>query len=76
MTLSIQDLYDRLQLVLAVPSDARISGVNTLDQAGSQDLCFAEDASQADAVASSSAALVLVSEAFPEVVGKRLLRVA
>jgi UDP-3-O-[3-hydroxymyristoyl] glucosamine N-acyltransferase len=76
MTLSIQDLYDRLQIVLAVPSDARISGVNTLDQAGAQDLCFAEDASQAEAVASSSAALVLVGEAFPDVAGKRLLRVA
>jgi UDP-3-O-[3-hydroxymyristoyl] glucosamine N-acyltransferase len=76
MTLSIQDLYDRLQLVLAVPDDAEIRGVNTLDQAGAQDLCFAEDAGQADAVASSAAALVLVGETFPEVVGKRLLRVA
>jgi UDP-3-O-[3-hydroxymyristoyl] glucosamine N-acyltransferase len=76
MTLSIQDLYDRLQLVLADPDDAQIQGVNTLEQAGSQDLCFAEDASQAAAVASSAAALVVVGEAFPEVVGKRLLRVA
>lgn len=76
MTLSIQALYDRLQLVLAVPDDAEIHGVNTLDQAGSQDLCFAEEASQADAVASSAAALVLVGEGFPEVLGKRLLRVA
>ncbi|UHD18587.1 UDP-3-O-(3-hydroxymyristoyl)glucosamine N-acyltransferase [Thiocapsa bogorovii] len=75
MTLSIQDLYSRLQLVLAVPDDAEICGVNTLEEAGSQDLCFAEDASQADAVASSAAALVLVGEGFPDVVGKRLLRV-
>jgi hypothetical protein len=76
MTLSIQDLYDRLQLVLPDPDDAEIQGVNTLDQAGPQDLCFAEDASQATAVARSAAALVLVGEAFPEVVGKHLLRVA
>lgn len=76
MTLSIRDLYDRLQLVLTDPDDARIDGVNTLELAGPQDLCFAEDASQAAAVASSAAALVLVGEAFPDVVGKRLLRVA
>ncbi|EGV17558.1 UDP-3-O-(3-hydroxymyristoyl)glucosamine N-acyltransferase [Thiocapsa marina] len=76
MTLSIQALYDRLHLALAVPDDAEIHGVSTLEQAGSRDLCFAEDASQADAVASSAAALVLVGETFPEVVGKRLLRVA
>jgi UDP-3-O-[3-hydroxymyristoyl] glucosamine N-acyltransferase len=76
MTLSIQDLYDRLQLVLAIPDDALLSGVNTLERAGAQDLCFAEEAGQADAVANSAAALVLVGETFPEVVGKRLLRVA
>ncbi|WP_296809943.1 UDP-3-O-(3-hydroxymyristoyl)glucosamine N-acyltransferase [Thiocapsa sp.] len=76
MTLSIQDLYDRLQLVLENPDDGEINGVNTLEQAGSRDLCFAEHASQADAVASSAAALVLVGEGFPDVVGKRLLRVA
>lgn len=76
MTLSIQDLYDRLQLVLEHPDDGEIHGVNTLEQAGSRDLCFAENPSQADAVASSAAALVLVGEGFPEVLGKRLLRVA
>jgi UDP-3-O-[3-hydroxymyristoyl] glucosamine N-acyltransferase len=76
MRLSIQALYDRLQLVLAVPDNTEIHGVNTLEEAGSHDLCFAEDPSQTDAVASSAAALVLVGEGFPEVVGKRLLRVA
>lgn len=75
MTLSLQGLYDRLQLTLPIPDDAEIRGVNTLDQAGPQDLCFAEDADQADAVARSAAALILVGSAFPEVVGKRLLRV-
>jgi UDP-3-O-[3-hydroxymyristoyl] glucosamine N-acyltransferase len=76
MILSLQDLYDRLQLALPISDDAEIHGVNTLDQAGPQDLCFAEEAHQADTVARSAAALVLVDPAFPEVPGKRLLRVA
>ena len=51
-----------------------ILGVSTLEQAGPHDLCFAEDAGQAAAVARSQAALILVSEDFPEVPGKSLLR--
>lgn len=76
MTLTLQSLYDRLQLALPDPGNAAINGVNTLDQAGPGDLCFAEEAGQADAVARSAAALILVDLSFPEVVGKRLLRVA
>lgn len=51
-------------------------GVNTLELAGETDLCFAEGAEQAAAVAGSRAAAVLVPEAFPAVSGPLLLRVA
>jgi UDP-3-O-[3-hydroxymyristoyl] glucosamine N-acyltransferase len=76
MTLSIGELYERLDLQLPVVDDAEIRGVSTLDQAGPQDLCFAEDVGQAEAVARSAALFVLVGEPFPDVAGKHLLRVA
>lgn len=54
----------------------RIQGVNTLEQAGPHDLCFAEEAGQAAAVARSQAALIVVGDNFPAVADKPLLRVA
>ncbi len=53
-----------------------IRGVSTLEQAGSHDLCFAENNAQAAAVALSQAALILVGMDFPEVTGKPVLRLA
>ncbi|MCG6897597.1 MAG: UDP-3-O-(3-hydroxymyristoyl)glucosamine N-acyltransferase [Thiocapsa sp.] len=76
MTLSLQGLYQLLRIPLAVQDDIEIRGVSSLEHAGPQDLCFAEDAGQADAVSRSAALLVLVGEGFPEIPGKRLLRVS
>jgi UDP-3-O-[3-hydroxymyristoyl] glucosamine N-acyltransferase len=76
MTLSIRELYERLDLQLPPLDGAEIQGVSTLDQAGPQDLCFAEDVGQAEAVAQSAALFVLVGDLFPDVAGKHLLRVA
>ena len=58
-------------------SPARASGftgVNALALAGPNDLCFAEHASQADAVSSSRAGAVIVPRDFPDVAGPELLR--
>ena len=57
-------------------TEVDIRGVSALEQAGPQDLCFAESPSQQDAVAASRAGLTLVGEDFPAVPGKALLRVA
>ncbi len=51
-----------------------ISGLNTLALAGSHDLCFAELAEQADAVAASAAGAVLVPEDFPSIDGPLTIR--
>lgn len=76
MALTLQDLYQRLCIPLTGGDDIEIRGVSSLEEAGSQDLCFAESPAQADAVASTAARLILVGEGFPEIPGKRLLRVS
>lgn len=75
MSRSMQ-IHEALQAFGLSTDDHDILGVSTLEQAGPHDLCFAEDAGQAAAVARSQAALILVGEDFPEVPGKTLLRVA
>lgn len=75
MTSSIR-LREALNALGATAHTHEIRGVSTLEQAGQHDLCFAEDAGQAAAVARSQAALILVGEDFPAVVDKPLLRVA
>lgn len=56
------------------PSEIR--GVSTLEQGGPHDLCFAESAVSAEAIAASRAGHILVGEGFPEVADGRLIRVA
>jgi UDP-3-O-[3-hydroxymyristoyl] glucosamine N-acyltransferase len=73
MTFTIR-LRDALHALGMTAPANEILGVSTLEQAGPHDLCFAEDAAQA-AVGLSQAALILVSESFPAVTGKPLLRV-
>lgn len=75
MSRSMQ-IREALQAFGLSTDDHDILGVNTLEQAGPHDLCFAEAVEQAAAVARSQAALILVGEDFPEVPGKSLLRVA
>lgn len=58
-------------------SEARakgFTGVNALALAGPNDLCFAEHASQAEAVSTSRAGAVIVPHDFPAVTGPELLR--
>ncbi|AFL74162.1 UDP-3-O-(3-hydroxymyristoyl)glucosamine N-acyltransferase [Thiocystis violascens] len=69
-------LREALDALGAAAYANRIRGVNTLEQAGPHDLCFAEDAGQSVAVARSQAALIFVGENFPVVADKPLLRVA
>ncbi|MBK1723417.1 UDP-3-O-(3-hydroxymyristoyl)glucosamine N-acyltransferase [Thiocystis violacea] len=76
MVLDRSQLYARLGL--APPDFAadplRISGVSTLALASGADLCFAERADQAEAVAATDAGAVLVPPDFPETPGRLLIR--
>lgn len=87
MALSLQALFELLDLdptannatgaTPPTPSQVPgLSGVNTLELAGPNHLCFAEDAGQAATVSASRAAAVIVPEDFPRVEGPVLLRVA
>jgi len=80
MVFDLPQLCARLDIPVPALSQALYSydirGVNTLQLAGSSDLCFAEGADQADAVRQSGAAAVLVHESFPAVDGPLLIRVA
>ncbi len=75
MTLSTRLREALNALGMAAPTN-ELQGVSTLEQAGPHDICFAEDAGQAEAVALTRAALVLVGENFPRLADKPLLRVA
>lgn len=68
MALSLAQLCAVLEIPAPASIDAdaplQIGGVNTLELAGPADLCFAEHAGQAEAVAASRAAAVIVPEGF------------
>ena len=79
MTLDLQRLSAALtaaapDAVLPECLPASISGVADLAAASPTDLCFAEQADQAEAVAASAAIVLLVPTDFPEMPGKVLIR--
>lgn len=76
MVLDLLQLCARLGIASPSAESLSIRGVSTLELAGESDLCFAEHGGQADAVASSRAAAVLVPESFPTLTGPVLIRVA
>lgn len=72
---SLQQLVELLKLEAAVDGDVRIRGVATLEEAGSERMAYAESDRLLPQVQATRAAAVLVPPAFPEVPGRRLLRV-
>ena len=79
MTLDLQRLSAALtaaasDAVLPECLPASISGVADLAAASPTDLCFAEQADQAEAVAASAAIVLLVPTDFPDMPGKVLIR--
>ena len=71
----LQQLAELLKLEAAVDGDVRIRGVATLEEAGPERMGYAESDSLLPQVQATRAAAVLVPLAFPEVPGRRLLRV-
>jgi UDP-3-O-[3-hydroxymyristoyl] glucosamine N-acyltransferase len=80
MTLDLHQLCGGLGIPLpripSVNDRVHIRRLDTLARADAGTLCFAESASQREAVAASAAAAVLVPEDFPDAIGPLLLRVA
>ena len=78
MTLNLSRICAILQLPLPEAASGRASmpihGVNTLDLAGTGDLCFVERADQAQAVMTCAAAAVIVPESFPPLPGRILIQ--
>lgn len=71
----LQQLAELLQLEAAVDGEVRIRGVATLEEAGPERMGYAEGDHLLPQVRATRAAAVLVPPGFPEVPGRRLLRV-
>ncbi len=76
LTLTCDEICDRLELVPPADPWPDVTGVSTLAEATVSDLCFVESADQYDAVMGAEGAMVLAPHDFPEVAGARMLRVA
>jgi len=78
MTIDLTELCARLQIDPIPDTGDRppliITGLNTPALAGANDLCFAESADQAGALAASAAGAALVPEDFPSVDGPLMIR--
>jgi len=76
MTLTCDELCQRLDLAAPEIRWADITGVATLADATGDDLCFVESADQHEAVLASAAAVVLAPLDYPEPAPSHLIRVA
>jgi len=76
MTLTCDELCQRLDLAAPETRWADITGVATLADATGDDLCFVESADQHEAVLASAAAVVLAPLDYPEPAPSRVIRVA
>lgn len=76
MKISLGELSERFGGTISGDSDVLIKGVNALDIAGSEDISFAEQARYAEQVITSHADAFVVSEDFPDIPAKNLLRIA
>ncbi len=71
----LQQLVELLKLEVMVDGDVRIRGVATLEEAGPEQMVYAESERLLPQVQATRAAAVLVPPGFPEVPGRWLLRV-
>ncbi len=71
----LQQLAALLELEATVDGDVRIRGVATLEEAGPDQMGYAESERLLPQLQATRAGAVLVAPAFPDVRGKRLLRV-
>lgn len=76
MKLRLRELGARFGGTITGDADVCITGVGSLETAGSGDIAFAEKARYHGEAAASGAAAIIVAEVFPAVPGKILWRVA
>lgn len=78
MVLDLTQLCSLLQSPPTAPGSAstplEIRGVNTLELAGANEVCFAERADQVEVVAASRAAAVVVPQGFPDLAETLIIR--